>query len=119
MLFTLFVAALVATLWALGSFLIHGGATHDPTTLELAAMAGITLATFAWMQRLRKVREQAATFHLSDQLQSTFAAAVFAEVMAAEETAADSSDAVPNRYASALAELQIEAAPPQSADHVA
>jgi len=112
MLFTLFVATLVATLWALGSFLIYGGATHDPTTLELAVMAGITLGTYAWMQRLRKIRAQDA-YALNDQLQSTFAAALDAEI------AADSPEAVPNRYASALAEVQQEAAAPPAADHVA
>lgn len=114
MLFTLFVAALVATLWALGSFLLYGGATHDPTSLELAVMAGITLGTYAWMQRLRKIREQETAFQLSDQLQSTFAAA-----LTAEETATDSPDAVPNRYNAALVELHHEAAAPLPADHVA
>jgi hypothetical protein len=58
MLFTLFVAVLAATLWALRSFLLDSGTTHDPSTLELAAMAGITLATYGWMRRLRTISER-------------------------------------------------------------
>jgi hypothetical protein len=111
MLFTLFVAVLVATVWTLGSYLLVGSATHDPSTLELAVMGGITLGTYAWMQRLRKIREQQAAFAMSDQLRSTFAAA-----LTAEETAADDPNAVPNRYHEALADLHAEATP---ADHVA
>jgi len=63
MLFTLFVAVLAAMLWALRSFYLDagGGAVpHDPSTLELAVMAAITMATYGWMQRLRAIRRQAA-----------------------------------------------------------
>ena len=108
MLFTLFVAILAATLWALGSFLLDSRATHDPTTFELAAMAGITLAAYTWMQRLRAIRTQAAVDQLSDNLKSTFAAALDAP----------EPEAVPNRYAEGRAEIEREAAA-QAADHVA
>jgi hypothetical protein len=64
MLFTLFVAILAATLWALRSFYFDAGGgsiPHDPSTLELAIMAAITVATYRWMQRLRAIRQQTAT----------------------------------------------------------
>ncbi len=62
MLFTLFVAVLVAMLWALWSFYLdtgEGAIPHDPSTLELAIMAAVTLATYGWMQRLRAIRQRA------------------------------------------------------------
>ena len=63
MLFTLFVAVLAAMIWALRSAVIKDDGTgipHDPTTLELAAMAAITVAVYAWMKRLRTIRQQMA-----------------------------------------------------------
>jgi hypothetical protein len=91
MLFTLLVAVLAATLWALRSFYFDagGGATpHDPSTLELAVMAAITMATYGWMQRLRAIRQQAATAEI--------------ETMPAPP--------IPARYAEAKAEAEAEAA---------
>jgi len=64
MLFTVFVAVLAATLWALRSFYLDaGGGTvpHDPSTLELAIMAAVTMAAYGLMRRLRAIRQQATT----------------------------------------------------------
>jgi hypothetical protein len=45
------------------SSLQHAGGVqhHDPSTLELAAMAAITVTAFIWMKRLQAIRERAAT----------------------------------------------------------
>lgn len=60
-LFTLFVAALAALLWALRSILVDTSGVpvpHDPTTMELATMAVITLAAYGWMKRLNTIRQR-------------------------------------------------------------
>ncbi len=77
MLFTLFVAALAAMFWALGSFLLVGTSTHDPSSLELALMAAITLGTYFWMQWLRESRARAET--LSEQHSPGSSPPIFAE----------------------------------------
>ena len=94
MLFTLFVAILAASLWALRSFLLGGPAAqnsvpHDPTTFELAAMAAITVATYTWMKRLQWIRERSAPTpqDLLERLTET---------------------PVPVRYAETLAEIRAE-----------
>ncbi len=56
MLFTLFVAVLAATLWALRSFFFDAGAPHDASTLELASIGLVTLVTYRWMKRLQAIR---------------------------------------------------------------
>mgnify|MGYP001271769436 CR=1 FL=1 len=89
MLFTLFVAVLASTLWALRSFLRDGGVPHDPSTLELAAMGAITLATFAWMRRLQAIRGRTAAVAQADL-----------------ENVPPTS--VPVRYAEAVAEAEFE-----------
>jgi hypothetical protein len=89
MLFTLFVAILASTLWALRSFFLDAGVPHDPTTLELAAMGVITLATYAWMKRLQAIRGRTATL----------AKAAFENVPPTP---------VPARYAEAVAEAELE-----------
>lgn len=99
MLFTLFVAVLAAAFWALLTFSTSGSLPHDPSTLELAAMAGITVATYVWMKRLQAIRERTKADFAFDL------------------DAADA-ESVPNRYAGAQAELQHEEAA-KSAEHVA
>jgi hypothetical protein len=100
MLFTLFVAILAATLWALRSFFFDAaGSPHDPSTLELAMMAGLTLATYRWMKRLQTIRERTMT-------------AADAGVEIASPTP------VPIRYAEARAEVELEKTL-QTAEHVA
>ncbi len=99
MLFTLFVAVLAAAFWALLTFSKDGSLPHDPSTLELAAMAGITVATYVWMKRLKAIRERTRadfTFDL--------------------DTA--DPESVPNRYADAQAERRHEGVA-ESAEHVA
>lgn len=104
MLFTLFVAILAATLWALRSFYFQTGLPHDPSTLELAVMGAITLATYRWMTRLQTIRERALPTP-QDVLERI------------------SEAPVPKRYAESLAEIraeqQIEAAQVEAAEHVA
>jgi hypothetical protein len=98
MFFTLFVAVLAAMLWALRSFYLNAGdgaIPHDPSTLELAIMAAITMATYVWMQRLRAIRQRAA------------AAAIEFEP-----------PPVPARYAEAMVESKAETAF-ENAEHVA
>lgn len=99
MLFTLYVAVLAATLWALRSFLLDSGAPHDPSTIELAAMAGITLATYGWMRRLRSIHAQT----------TVSVAAAIDDVPPIP---------VPVRYAEATAEAEREASL-ESAEHAA
>jgi hypothetical protein len=97
MLFTLFVAVLAATLWALRSFYFDAGAPHDASTLELATIALVTLATYRWMLRLQVIRAR------GDTLAKT-------AVEIAPPTA------VPIRYAEAVAEAEREKS---LAEHVA
>jgi hypothetical protein len=87
MLFTLYVAVLAATLWALRSFLLDSGTPHDPSTLELAAMAGITLATYGWMRRLRAILERTpvAATTVSEDAPPTPVPARYAEAVAEAE----------------------------------
>jgi threonine/homoserine efflux transporter RhtA len=99
MLFTLFIAVLAAAIWTLLALFTSGSLPHDPSTLELAAMAGITVATYVWMRRLQAIRERTKS-----------AFALDLDVADAES--------VPNRYAGAQAELQHEEAA-ESAEHVA
>jgi len=55
MFFTLLLAALAAAGWTLWSaYDTHS--PHDPTTLELAAMAAVSLAAYAWSRRVRGSR---------------------------------------------------------------
>lgn len=103
--FTLFVAVLAATLWALRSFLFGGPAAqnsvpHDPTTFELAAMAAITVATYTWMKRLQWLRERAAPTpqDVLERLTET---------------------PLPTRYAETLAEIRAEEQRAEEAEHVA
>jgi len=98
--FTLFVAILAATLWALGSFLAGSSRPHDPTSFELAAMASITMATYAWMTRLQKLRDRAlpTPADVLDRLAQT---------------------PVPTRYADTLAEIRAEERQAAEAEHVA
>lgn len=100
MLFTLFVAILAATLWALRSFLVGAASPHDPTSLELAAMGAITLTTYAWMKRLQKLRDRALPTpqDVLDRLNQT---------------------PVPTRYADSLAEIRLEERQAEEAEHVA
>ncbi len=100
MLFTLFIAVLAAALWALQAFFSNGRIPHDPTTLELAVMAGITIATYAWMRRLQAIREHHAVASPSLEAEST------------------PPTPVPIRYAEGLAEIHREEAI-ESAEHVA
>lgn len=99
MLFTLFVAVLAATLWALRSFLSGNGLPHDPSTIELTAMAVITLGTYAWMKRLQTIRDRAAPTpqDVLERLTQT---------------------PVPTRYAETLAEIESEQQV-ETAEHVA
>lgn len=56
MVFTAIVAAFVALGWALLSILTSASSQplpRDPTTLELAGMAVVTFATYAWARRDR------------------------------------------------------------------
>ncbi len=99
MLFTLYVAVLAATLWALRSFLLDASAPHDPSTFELAAMAGITLATYGWMRRLRAIHARTS-------------ASAEAAIEAVPPTP------VPTRYSEAAAEAALEAEI-ESAEHAA
>lgn len=89
MLFTLFVAVLAATLWALRSFFLDTASPHDPSTLELAVMGAVTLATYRWMQRLHSIRERALATP-QDVLERLTEAPV------------------PTRYTESLAEIQSE-----------
>lgn len=97
--FTLFVAILAATLWALGSFLAGSSRPHDPTSFELAAMAAITMATYAWMKRLQTIRER--TIPTSQDVLERLA-----------------QTPVATRYAETLAEIERET-PVEAAEHVA
>jgi hypothetical protein len=98
MLFTLFVAVLAATMWALRSFFFETGSPHDPSTLELALMGIVTLATYRWMKRLQWLRERTApVVDVAELLPPT---------------------PVPVRYAEARAEIELEKSL-QSAEHVA
>ncbi len=99
MLFTLYVAVLAATLWALRSYFLDSGAPHDPSTIELAALAGVTLATYGWMRRLRAIHAQTTVL-----------------VAAAVENVSPAP--VPTRYADAVAEAAQEASL-ESAEHAA
>lgn len=89
MLFTLFVAVLAATLWALRSFFLDTSVPHDPSTLELAIMGAITLITFRWMRRLQTIRDRALPTpeDVLDRISDT---------------------PVPIRYADSLAEIRAE-----------
>lgn len=100
MLFTLFVAVLAATLWALRSFFFDRGTPHDPTSFELAVMGAITLATFAWMKRLQTFRERAlpTPADVLDRLAQT---------------------PVTTRYSETLAEIRAEERQVAEAEHVA
>lgn len=99
MLFTLFVAVLAATLWALRSFFLDTGVPHDPSTLELAIMGAVTMATYAWMKRLQAIRERALSTP-QDVLERI------------------SEAPVPTRYADSLAEIHAEEQA-KEAEHVA
>lgn len=99
MLFTLFVAILAATLWALRSFLFDSAAPHDASTFELATIGLVTLATYIWMKRLQEIRTRTAK-----------------PLSASDDTAP--ARPVPLRYAEAVAEAEIEKSL-QSAEHVA
>jgi hypothetical protein len=96
MLFTLYIAALAAMLWTLRWFYLNAEVPHDPTTLELAVMAAITMATYVWMQRLRAIRQRTA--------------AVLTEIAPPPP--------IPLRYAEAVADATAEAAL-ENAEHVA
>ena len=98
MLFTLFVAVLAATLWALRSFYFDAGAPHDATTLELATIGIVTLLTYVWMKRLQAIRQRTAP--------------------SASATQTVPPKPVPVRYADAVAEAEFEESQ-QSADQVA
>lgn len=91
MLFTLLVAVLVSVLWALGWFFVGEKVPHDPSTLELAAIGVLTLATFTWMKRLQAIRERTI-------------------VSTGSDLANRSTTPVPVRYAEAAAEADQEAA---------
>jgi hypothetical protein len=59
MIFTVIVAALVALVWAVLSSLTAASGQlqpRDPTTLELLIMAIVTLAAYAWANRLPAAR---------------------------------------------------------------
>jgi hypothetical protein len=99
MLFTLFVAILAATLWALRSFLFDSAAPHDASTFELATIGLITLATYVWMKRLQEIRTRTAR-----------------STSARDDTTP--ARPVPIRYAEAVAEAEFEESR-QSAEHVA
>ena len=99
MLFTLFIAILAATLWALRSFFLDVDSPHDPSTLELAVMGAITMATYSWMKRLQWIRERTApVVDVAEFLPPT---------------------SVPARYAEAVAEAELEKAILNPAEHVA
>lgn len=100
MLFTLFVAVLAATLWALRSLIFDGSLPRDPSTLELAAMAAITLGTYHWMKRLQTIRERALP-RPEDVLERL------------------AQTPVPTRYADTLAEIRAEERQAEAAEHVA
>lgn len=87
MLITLFIAVLAATLWALRSFFFDAGVPHDPSTLELATIGAITLATYAWMRRLQAIRDRTAGL---------------------ANAAIERAPPVPVRYAEAAAEIERE-----------
>lgn len=99
MLFTLFIAGLAAALWALLAFLSDGSAPHDPSTLELAVMAAVTLASYIWMKRLQAIRERSIA-------------------LAALQAESAPPAPVPVRYAEGLAEIHREGAI-ESAEQVA
>jgi hypothetical protein len=99
MLFTLFVAVLAATLWALRSFFLENASPHDPSTLELAIMGVVTLATYRWMKRLQTIGERALPTP----------EAVLERIAEAP---------VPTRYADSLAEIRAEEQA-KEAEHVA
>jgi len=61
MLFTLFVAILAATLWALRSFFFDAAGPHDASTLELATIGVVTLSTYVWMKRLQAIGRRTAS----------------------------------------------------------
>jgi hypothetical protein len=100
MLFTLFVAILAATLWALRSFFLDADTPHDPSTLELAVMGAITVATYSWMKRLAWLRERTAP------------------VVDAADFLPPATP-VPVRYAEAKAEAEHETAALDPTEHVA
>jgi hypothetical protein len=97
---SLFVAVLTASLWALESFLFDAGKPHDASTLELGSIALVTLGTYAWMKRLQAIRQRTT-------------------IAAPSQVDWKTLTAVPERYADAKAEAELEETLRSTTEHVA
>lgn len=91
MLLPFVIAATAALIWALLAAFSGAGdfaVPHDPTSLELAGMALVTLVAYAWNRQIRQIRREAASLGADDGQDLPYASPRGAEPDTAQEHAA-------------------------------